>query len=1541
MPDTPKPLSDRQLGTLADRRVELSGALADRDAARTELVEQRRVVAAAAAEYDRRLRTGAGARSLQSAERMLATARSAEEQFVARLADADRVLGRVRDRLDDLVVATVDPWSALDAQIPIAMLPVRLETRYASGELRVRIYPDVAHIEQLEEALTEAEQEAGRRYWTELWADPESADVFERFSAGRNPARAAWVVAATTPKNADRLGAGRPDFVEVPLRPPGPSRAALAELLPGRWTVVGYRAGTRVLRVNSAPVRRPLSAGPAPDGGPVSPAEDRQGAIEIDDAARWLVDYDEAVKAGMAVTITVNDDRDLSSGYDRLVVTGVDHRTDPATAAAELERVLTAHAFTDGAGLVPAGTPTNATADDRVATRPPAPLPQTRGAKVVEGSAGDRLARALGLPPDGIVARLDGAAASHDLLAADVATALWEPTLGHFLGQMMSPIVDDADLARVRDHFRAHVRPGGPLPTLRIGDQPFGMLPITSTEAFTGDRTDTIIASTLRAIAPFWRWSARDVFTLGDSGDPAADLVTLLQHQDRARSFRVREAIGPVVSANAEGRDAAGSYQQATALLTLAVMGVAGRPAIVDVTLGDDDWVAPIPLVTGSPSGDPLDPDYVARVHGRLGRAGGFAKLRSDPEQANTLFEALLIVAANTELVRASLGLALEELGVSIELRQALADREFVDRPIEMSFDSSANDRVLRAESLRVDTTTSTPRLNMTAGEVATAKLRTVSGDLMIVDAVAERADSELLRVPVSRQFGEFRTSVGRLVGVPTDLLDRAVAGALDALTHRYDAWATSLATRRLDATRSRHRSGVHIAAFGWVEGLRPAGGRASGGFVHAPSIPQATTAAILRSGHVARTGAAGEALDIDLSSSRVRTALTVLDGMRSGQSMSALLGYRWERALRDRGPQFARYVLPTRKLHPLPNSPDADAGGPPAEAVAARNVADGVALAELDAAGRNTLIDKIGASGSDRTAIRAELETLADALDAVGDLLMAESVHQAVLGNADRAAAALDALDRQSPIPDVSVVRTPRSGPGISHRVLIELDRDRPDTSWPRTPDTRSAAEPRVDAWVSHVLGDPAGYRFAADVVVAGTPDPAQPDAPVPDRTVDTVVVTLADLGMSALSSVLSIQGGDQEMSEFERRLQLEFLAAATLPEGARLVPRPGAGAGARADAVGLHEFLATASAIVSLLGAARPADVADLAHPTLDVAPGVDLDELRARVAAAFAAVAAVADTDPASLAAMSDSALGALLQRAADLGVRSAIPVSGERRHLEELAAGAIAQAVRRRSNADEHAGSAAGSGVVAAVRALTAQMGALLGTHLPVVPIVEVPTDVAGPLGQSMADPALAGPLAATTWLHRHAAVRPAVERLWVVLAGAEARGAGVDAAQLVASQLPHRPGTPWVGLDGPLPDDPPDTSIVVLRSPEAAGVGARFAGLSIDQWAEQVPGASETTGVSFHFDAPGARPPQTLLLGVHPDPQAARWSEDMVLNLLEEAAELTRMRTLDLDGVSAAGRMLPAAYLAFSLEPELRLLDFSILLANALAVWTVT
>jgi hypothetical protein len=93
--------------------------------------------------------------------------------------------------------------------------------------------------------------------------------------------------------------------------------------------------------------------------------------------------------------------------------------------------------------------------------------------------------------------------------------------------------------------------------------------------------------------------------------------------------------------------------------------------------------------------------------------------------------------------------------------------------------------------------------------------------------------------------------------------------------------------------------------------------------------------------------------LSIDISSERVRRALYLLDGVRQGQNLNALLGYLFERGLHDRN--LDKYVQPFRDRFPIVAhklTPSSD----PSESVAASNVVDGGAAAARVGAARFAL---------------------------------------------------------------------------------------------------------------------------------------------------------------------------------------------------------------------------------------------------------------------------------------------------------------------------------------------------------------------------------------------------------------------------------------------------------------------------------------------------------------------------------------------------------------------------------------------------------
>jgi hypothetical protein len=269
-----------------------------------------------------------------------------------------------------------DPIPLTDTNWPIALLPVRLETRLmgvaGATELWIRVYPVAVHTDAHEPELTADERSWGDTFWRERASTTEPvwraswARLVGRFGA----ARAAWIARLRNPANT--VDADRKDLA----RDASWTRGAHTTVLPHRWVALGYsiaaattttpRTVQRIFEAWGAPIPDQVRVGPSPRVAPSAPA----GELALEPELRWMVDFETARTQGMALKVPLA--APYSAGFDRLIVIGVKQSiagksiTTPAQLASEsaarLEQLLDAHHYTHGLGFVTPGTPTNNTA---------------------------------------------------------------------------------------------------------------------------------------------------------------------------------------------------------------------------------------------------------------------------------------------------------------------------------------------------------------------------------------------------------------------------------------------------------------------------------------------------------------------------------------------------------------------------------------------------------------------------------------------------------------------------------------------------------------------------------------------------------------------------------------------------------------------------------------------------------------------------------------------------------------------------------------------------------------------------------------------------------------------------------------------------------------------------------------------------------------------------------------------------------------------------------------------------------------------------
>ncbi|MGB1277521.1 MAG: hypothetical protein ACPG77_17390, partial [Nannocystaceae bacterium] len=408
-----------------------------------------------------------------------------------------------------------------------------------------------------------------------------------------------------------------------------------------------------------------------------------------------------------------------------------------------------------------------------------------------------------------------------------------------------------------------HVRGLDVLPTLRIRNQPYGLLPVTSLDRYEGNNDDSSLIGLLQQLRKVWRRAVPGVPHLGQSEDVQRNLVEVLSMSPTMTTLRGRLARGADLLHNAwtlMGKidtsfdwvvNRASSIESAHAhIIGLGHTRLAG--------LVYDDHAMELDI-TWSATADhpntfyPTQPRYLSKICD-LNDNADLAKLRAHNFLAGASPRTLLYYVVRQGFMSELVDVADAVMGDASTLPEQ-----------QWSYGEKGSRADLEAMLDLIDVNLRQTLLSNYAGETDD---------------------------PHYARLIEFKQALHVLHNLTAEPLDRLTSSAFDLCSHRLDAWISSFANKRLGELREGTPSGVHIGAYGWALDVEPpivaalAGGPPdldpdSAGFIHAPSLAQARTASVLLGGYRSRAdGDSDDVLALDLSSARVRGARWLLDGV-------------------------------------------------------------------------------------------------------------------------------------------------------------------------------------------------------------------------------------------------------------------------------------------------------------------------------------------------------------------------------------------------------------------------------------------------------------------------------------------------------------------------------------------------------------------------------------------------------------------------------------------------------------------------------------
>ena len=1049
--------------------------------------------------------------------------------------------------------------------IPILLFPLKLETRFVGDELWIRAFPDVIFLQSHNPNLTK-EEKADASAFKNLISTEGKKQAWEGLVSKYGVYRASWLVRIS---NEELENQAAEDSKEK-------EPSFYFKWLPDRLVFYVYKESDQ----------KPSYKG---DGSVIN----RDGLTVLGETNEWLQYFDKAIKVGMGIKLKIDP---ADTKFEKVIVSGFRYDADPLIPAQGLTDLFENHQYTQGFSFLNYGTPTNNTENVKSGYSARDEFEVADSFKyAVEGfnletdkntipdihflTNGKYLGKSLGIEPDHLI-YIQHADKMPLLLNELVQKASWFALGAQPLFMLLGNQLSGETHESIWKHYSKYVKARGLYSALKIGNQPYGILPVMNiSNVFQPENADILKSDQLldkmmvffAQLMKRWISMAKDQNQvprlMGD--DTQEEILKILSMQEGSNNWQIRLLeyrafkhklytflqSHPAASLSLDflkvmGGDFETVKENIISLADLFDLNVNELSENIDqfllspiLSFGDGDTNL-IGFEDGhsiviDPEGNKLD------IEDSSTNSFSFAEedLSNFQEFINDIKE-----QKENELVQYKGDLSLfTDLFVKsyinacqLYLREIAFDLKVLD-----SASGNQNFKISSVEKAEGNSVSKDDTVLTILGSNSNSIKITAPFDGMIKKLFINESDNVLPGTPLfillnKTKYNEIKTSfinlgqeiINSIQAIPEDK-DRkeaqtmAVGEAVDLNSYRLDAWITSLAARKLDEIRSNaaHQNGIYFGAYGWIEDLEKD---------ITPVNTETLTDIYSEAGGIIHTPGAAQMVASSVfknsflshEQEEESNPFTVnLTSDRMQKSIFLFEGIRQGQQLEALlGFQLERHLHENNLNEEIYLLREAF----PLYENTTGNSTGFINLSVIN--GLKAIKNKENLpSQIDNQVIelvKKQIEKLEDTMDAGLDTLFYEAGYHVTQGNLTQAAAAIDATKGEIEPPLIESLKTKIPGTGITHKLVMIFQQEIEQVS---IENTRAFVEPNLEKWLRENIGPM--DKIGCMVELRNIHD---------DNLIESVEVSLADLKISYLDLLyLSEQQVSEGAGELELRIR------------------------------------------------------------------------------------------------------------------------------------------------------------------------------------------------------------------------------------------------------------------------------------------------------------------------------------------------------------------------------------------------------------------